>query len=342
MLNEETDYPIPGSLNIPYVSVWEQMGDDRLKTYMQTEMTLVVGQGCAYNCHFCAARKDQKEQHKTRESFEADVRFLAEKARQFGINHLEFYASSLDFFQHLRIIARHLAILAKIREETNVDIKVRCLSCLKSFLHAEKIINDLIQRRTDGLEHFDNFRDLVNRSGLWCVGFGFESTDEKILHTQNKDHNKIDDIKRCVDLCKKTGVCCELLFVFGFPDADWSSMWKTAIDAVRYTLNHDHVVLRPYLAKPFLPGNKGWTDEVDTMMAKDVNQFYNLDVCAIGSPLTDSKLFHRLMSNFLYLSMIAFLAPTGKCLTGPLLPQGQKGIYGKVAKMLNKYMPAER
>ncbi|KKT35197.1 MAG: hypothetical protein UW24_C0012G0002 [Parcubacteria group bacterium GW2011_GWA2_44_12] len=60
LLNEETDYPIPGSLNIPYVPVWEQMGDDRLKTYMQTEMTLVVGQGCAYNCHFFSAPENNR------------------------------------------------------------------------------------------------------------------------------------------------------------------------------------------------------------------------------------------------------------------------------------------
>lgn len=157
---------LPSAFSVPYSPVWKQMGDDRLRRYLETEFALVVSQGCIYRCAFCAAVKGQKEQFVDLENFRNDMLFLARSAKRFGLQKLECYASPLDLFQNPEEIAKYLQAIADAREEVGIEIKVRCLACMTSFLRAVKKI--------------DGLGDLLRRSGLWCIGFGVDGTDEEV------------------------------------------------------------------------------------------------------------------------------------------------------------------
>lgn len=321
---------IPNAYNVSLVPVFETMGPERMAVYLRREMTLVLAQGCVFNCAFCAARKNQAEVHRGLESFATDLHFLAKSAKNAGLEQIEFYASSLDFFQNPMTVAEHLKILATVQEEEKISIRVRCLACMGSFLRASEAIPD--------------FGQLLKSAGLWCVGFGVDGTDSAVWKAENKRHNKIHDVPRCLALCVEIGVRPEILMVMGFPEDTLRTVSKTVWYALRYVTRWPNAVLRPYLAKPFIPGNRGWSDSEPRIkaIAQTPSLFYNLDFCAMGSRFTHPRWWHRWMSNLSYLLIIGILAPIGRCATSPLLPQGNGGLPGRLAKIINRLMPFDR
>jgi hypothetical protein len=317
---------IPPVYKSSLIPVWMGVHPRRLRMYLQNEFSLFVSQGCAYQCDFCGAEKQQKEKFVDEDIFLANLTFLANEAKRGKIKKLEMYASSLDFFQNPEKVARHLDILARVRAETGIDIRVRCLSCMKSFLRAYDSIPDL--------------PNLLKRAGLWCIGFGVDGTDEEVWRSQHKRQNDMHEVVRCLDICHRIGIRSELLMVMGFPQDTAKSLFQDVVSSVRFVRRWSTVVTRPYLAKAFIPGNKGWATEAAVQnVVANPRLFYNLDFCAIGSRLTHPRRIHRWMSNAAYLAMIALLTPTGHCTTSPLLPQGS---MGRLARMINRLMPFDR
>lgn len=321
---------LPDSLSVPFTPVWQQMGSTRLKQYLRSEFALVLAQGCKYNCNFCAADKARRESRVTLANFRQDLQFLVHRAERFGLAKLECYASSLDFFQNPEIIAQHLQVLAQVRTETSIVIRIRVLSCLGSFLSAVKTIPD--------------FGALLHASGIWCIGFGSDGTDERVWKEENKAHNHFEDVRQCLIVCQNIGVRPELLMVSGFAEDGIISCAKNLWYSIFYSFRYGKTIIRPYLAKPFVPGNKGWTAETQRVaeVIEDPDKFFTLDFCAFGSKLTHPSLLHRWMCNLTYLAMIAVLTPFGRCTTSPLFPQTSKGWLGKVAKKINQLMPFDR
>ncbi len=318
---------LPSPFRVPYSPVWKQMDDDRLRHYLETEFALVVSQGCIYRCAFCAAVKGQKEQFVSLEHFQTDILFLARSAKRFGLQKLECYTSSLDLFQNPEEVAKYLQAIASAREATGIDIKVRCLACMASFLRAAKKIG--------------NFGDLIRRSGLWCIGFGVDGTDEQVWKLQKKGHNHLSDVLTCLDLCGDLNVRAEILLVFGFPQDNVRTLWTNVVNSMRFARGWENTVLRPYLAKPFVPGNEGWSTGMagvqDTV--ENPEKFFNFDFCAIGSRLTHPRLWHRWACNAAYLGIIIMLTPFNACVTSPLLPQGNGSSLRRLA---NRLMPVDR
>ncbi len=325
-------HDLPNPYTISYISAWECIGNDKLKNYLSNEMTMVLSQGCHFKCGFCAAKKARVEQFKSIECFEKDMRFLADSARKFGLTELQFYATSLDFFQNPKKVFAYLEILADIQKETGVKFKIRCLSCLPSFIQAVKKMGEA------------SFRNLMERSGLWCVGLGVDGTDEKVWKAQKKNQNKISDIKDCLDLAQAVGIRSEILMIMGFPEQSFKTLFKCVTDSIRYVRHWPNTILRPYLAKDFIPGNDSWASDNSVVQSfiSDPKKFYNLDFCAVGSKITHPRFWHRTWSNLSYLAIIGILTPFGRCATSPLLPQGNDGLYGKFAKWFNKKVPFDR
>ncbi len=261
------------------------------------------------------------------ELFRQNVLFLAQQARALGLTKLDCYATSLDFFQNPMVIAEHLAVLADVQQQTDVRIGVRCLSCLDSFLRASREI--------------PNFADVVRRSGLWCVGFGVDGTNEETWRAQRKVQNHLNDVAECLDICQAIGVRPEILMVLGFPEDDWRRCWSNFKNSIRYAWRWRTSVSRPYLAKPFIPGNEGWVKQPDRaqQLIDDPQRFFNLDFCALGSQLTHPDWRHRWMCNLTYLAIIIVLTPLGRCVTSPLLPQGSGGLGGRLGKVINRWIP---
>lgn len=336
----ENPWEIPDTLDVSCQQIWEQMPIENQRKYMQKEMTLEVSAGCGFNCAYCAARKHQNERFKNPEIFEQDLKFQARRAKELGLTRLAFYASSLDFFQNPKEISIILSLLARVQEEDGVEIKVRCLSCMSSFLNSAEKIEKRIQSKDDPtLQHFQSFADLVNRAGVWSIGFGVDGSDENIWKLENKPHNKPKDIPKCITLCEQIGVRPEILMLIGNPAENRQMLWRTFKECLKYAFTYKGAVVRPYVTRMAIPGNKGWSPEFEEMIAKDPKKFYDLDYCAMIPPWMDTNNAHRRLTNALYMAIILFLRPFGKCIASPLLPQG---AYAKLAKIVNRFMPADR
>lgn len=320
---------IPNPYQLSLRQMWETLSPERRRTYLANEMPLRVSQGCKYQCAFCAAQKSQREVFFDLATFESDLRYLAETAHAEGLTQINFYTTSLDLFQNPELVAPYLEAMAQVQEDVGIRIRARCLCCMGSFLSATKKI--------------PNFEDLLKRSGLKCIGFGVDGTDLSVWRAQKKYQNKPHEAQECLDLCKQLGIHVEVLLVMGFPEDTLKSLVKTVWSAVHFLMKWHDVSLRPYLAKAFVPGNDGWktAKEVDQLV-ETPQLFYNLDFCAVASHFTHPRRWHRYASNIAYLTIIGIAAIFKRTDTYPLLPQGNPGLYGRLARLVNRIMPFDR
>ncbi len=308
---------------VPFSLAWScAMGEERVAEYLRHEMPLVVSQGCKYSCKFCAARKGMREQFRNIDVFENDLRYLCAIARRKGIEQLSFYATSLDFFQNPMIVRKYLEVLARVQSEEGVNIHVRCLSCVASFLKAS--------------EEISGFEQLLHGAGVWCVAVGVDGTSAEVWRAQRKHHNNMSDVWKFVELCRRTGIKGEALMVMGFPEDNFKTSLINIISALRFRLSG--IVSRPYCAKLLVPGNDNWNDPRFSgtvgMIVENPELFYNLDFAAFGSKLTHPRRLHRWISNLTY----AIVCAIGWS-TSPLMPQGGGS---RLARFINRHMPPDR
>ena len=322
-------HQIPPPESVSYQPVWERLDTERLKRYLSTEGTLVVSQGCHFKCKFCAAHKGEKEVFRDLEMFASDLRYLCQAAKQFGLPQLEFYASSLDFFQTPNTLVPYLEALAAVQIESGVRIRVRCLSCTVSFKRA--------------CERIPNFATLLKRAGLWCVGFGADGSDASVWQAQGKTQNNESEVRECLELCQKFKLRAELLMVLGFPEDTAFTLFKTVFTSLIATARWG-AIIRPYRAKRRVPGNDEWNQggPVVRAITADPQKFYNLDFAALADTDSDPQLWHRWLGNAAYLTICALLTPVGRCTTSPTLPQGHSGLFGAIAKRVNHWLPFDR
>ena len=103
--------------------------------------------------------------------------------------------------------------------------------------------------------------------------------------------------------------------------------------------------MRPYLAKPFVPGNTGWDDKSYASMRGALfvkpDLFYDLDYSTCASALTHPDPTLRYAANAAYLTLCSFYF-IGKSLTIPSLPQGNGGVWARAARVINKLVPLDR
>ncbi len=325
---------IPNAYTLPYWPVYEAMGDERLKKYLEHEMTLVLAQGCVFSCASCAAIKGVPEFFREQTAFQADLTYLCEKARAMSIQKLEFYASSLDFFQTPKILPQYLRIIAHVQKETGVTIRIRCLATMACFLNAHAKIPQL--------------SELLHQAGVWCIGFGVDGSDPEQWKEQKKGHNKLGNVPKAFSLCEEMNIHTEMLMIIGFKQDNTKTMLKRLCTDVWLSLSSTwkwrNCSLRPYLAKEIVPGNDGWKHDQALVEATMLNPslFYNLDFCAFGSKLTHPNRILRWASNSAYALITGILIPIGKCCTYPLFPQGGGGITGIIARLINRIMPFDR
>ncbi|MDO8509799.1 MAG: cobalamin-dependent protein [bacterium] len=316
------------SSDASYVPMWQSLGDNRLAVYLKNEAVLVVSQGCRFNCRFCAATKGVSEQFREIGVFEQDLNYLTEVARRKRIAELNFYLSSLDAFQNPQKFVRYLEVVARVAKRSGVNIRLRCLSRFDSFLRA--------------VDSVPNLPDLLCRSGLWCIGFGADGADPAIWKSQGKG-NKNSDMLRAITLCQQMRIRTELLMVIGFPEDTPATLAKAVSASLLAVVRWSDVVIRPYLAKVVVPGSHGWKEKHQAdQFVGDPEKFYNLDFCAVGSLSTHPHHAHRWACNIAYLLICGILTPIGKCATYPLLPQGGGGIYGRIAKIVNRMIPFDK
>jgi hypothetical protein len=321
---------MPQAFESSVVSVYEAIGQERMLQYLSSELTLVLSQGCIYRCTWCGGKKGRKEEHVEMAVYEENLRCLVSLARKFGLASLECYASPLDTFQNPKTIKEYLEVLAEVREETGFDIKVRCLSCVKSFMRASREI--------------ENFAELLHRAGVWCVGFGIDGAiDPRSWARQRKNHNDPEEIQETLDLCEQIGIRAEVLLVMGEKNDSLFNLVRLIANCFMYVWHWQCTVLRPYVNKSPIPGDDYWIiDEKARTIIKQPSLFYNLDFAAFASRLTHPSLIYRWLVNLTYLCIFVLFIPMGRCPNSPLFIQGGKGLGAKIATLLNRFMPLDR
>ena len=112
--------------------------------------------------------------------------------------------------------------------------------------------------RADALE--EGLLRKMKESGLFLLGLGIESGSQEILDAANKNE-KVEEVKKGVDLCHKVGVKTMGHFIFGLP----GETEETAERTIEYALSLGLDYLQCYVAVPYprtplgeLAKEKGW------------------------------------------------------------------------------------
>jgi hypothetical protein len=320
---------LPEPLEVPLQPLLERLGEERLRIYMSHEMPLVLSTGCMFNCNFCAADIGRRETFKDLDSFRQDLEYMARKAKEFGLAKLEFYSTSLDFFQTPRTLVHYLQVLAEVRQQSGVDIKVRALSCLVSFVFADRVIPNLGQ--------------LLKAAGFYCVGFGVDGVKE-VWASQGKQQNREQDIPRVLQRTAEMGLEVEILMIMGDKRYDARLLAKTVVYSYRFITDWKHTVLRLHMAKVW-PASNDWENAPPAYKdapLKDPSLFTNLDALAFASRVTHPDTKQRRQANMAYLCMMLPLRLVGRCVSGTIIPQGGKGAIAILGQHLNPYLPYDR
>lgn len=338
------------------VGVLHNLVEFDLRLYLEREFSTFVSQGCKYNCRFCAAPKAQPEERSDASVLEEELKEIANLLRRFNLPTLKTYLSPLDLFQNPWDLAQTLEIFIRVSRSVGVDLELRGLSRVDSFLEA--------------FEKVPQLRKLVVDANLTTVGFGVDGTSERIWRLQRKGQKDLSQVERALDLCREIGISSEILMVIGFHSDTFESLIRTYLYTVARSLTHG-AVARPYLAKEFVPGNDNWIGgplvplgRIKTKDAKsrvlsspfesqiekllsDPELFANLDYASLGSSITHPDWKNRIIANLTYLALIATLEPFGKNTTYPLIPRVfGEGVFASVsnslASLINNQMPFDR
>lgn len=292
------------------------------------ERALVVSRGCHQNCDFCGALHGVPEQFKEIGSFYTDLQGMVVRAKELGVEELEFYSTSLDFFQNPEQIATVLQCINHIADTENFPIWVRGLSCMNSYLRASRITPD--------------FDSLVKR--VRCMGFGVDGTDEEVWKRLNKRQNHSSDIAKVAELTKRHGMRFEILMFTGDPNSSVEALNKTERFTTALLDAYDHSVSRIHIAK-VLPGSNWWRRlplGVRLEFLCKPSLFYNLDVLACASSITHPDKAFRRAVNKMYLRFLWKERRKGRCVSSTIFPQGGKGLLPFLAKLANRFMPFDR
>lgn len=320
---------LPDALTVSLYPVLERLPEWVLRLYLSHEMPLVLSQGCRFNCHFCAAAKNRPESFKDGVAFGADLYFMARKAKEFGIGTLEFYATNLDFFQSPETLANYLHIIASIRKTTGVEIRVRGLACMSSFLLADKRIA--------------NLGELLRDAGFYCVGFGVDGPTEEIWQTEGKTQNHMSDISKVLKRTQEMGLETEILMIMGDRRYDLALLLKTIHFCYGFIVDWPHTFLRMHLNK-VLPGSAEWftNHKYVNRILSEPSYGANLDVLAMASLLTHPDRKQRWQVNLAYFTILIPLRLAKRCVSSTLLPQGGRRPFALLAWLVNPHMPYDR
>ena len=327
---------LPSAYKISIAPMLAEIGKEDMRRYLSTEFSFFMSQGCKFNCDFCAARKRQPETYRDFGAIEEDIDMLARLAKSFGLDRISMYLSSLDVFQNPESLMRAMEIFESAGSRNGIRLSMRGLSRVDSFVKA--------------VDAFPELRALLPRAGFDTVGFGLDGTSERIWRSQHKGHKNLSLADKALDRCREMGLTTEVLIVMGFAQDTFWTLAKNYLYTVSRAVSHG-IISRPYLAKSFAPGNKGWSkgecgDAIEELI-RNPELFTNLDYAALGSRLTHPDFLHRCVSNLAYLALAFTLHPFGKNATYPILPKTSAAwplaeAYNLAVERINREIPFDK
>jgi hypothetical protein len=195
----------------------------------------------------------------------------------------------------------------------------------------------------DAAEALPDLKELLQTAGFWCVGFGVDGPTKEIWKILQKGQNKEGDIPRAMAKTAEMGLTTEILMIMGDQNYDLRLLIKTVHTCYGFIIDYDHTVIRLHVSK-VLPGSKTWftdTEYVNQMIEKP-SRFDNIDVLAMASKITHPDAKQRRQVNLAYLAIMLPLRVIKRCVSSTILPQGERGLLGTIAKLLNPFMPYDR
>ena len=205
---------------------------------------LIASRGCPYNCTFCLW-PDTLYGHKHRErSAKNIVDEIELLITDYGVDEIYFDDDSFTISK-----AQVLAICNELKSR-NIGIPWLCMGRVNNV--DEEMLNSM------------------KESGCKEIFYGFESGSQEILNHSYKNIT-LEQIKKAVELTKKTGICAGGSFVFGLQ----KESMKTVKETIRFAKKLGANYVQFTLASPF-PGTKLYEEVKEKNLLK-LNSWADLD-----------------------------------------------------------------
>ncbi len=260
---------LPSREDISVVKELRNLPEENMRKYLYSESSIYISDGCIYKCSFCAAKKGAKEQYRSSELIEEELRELYSMAETFGIDQLRLYTSSLDLFQTPERLKDFVSIVERVQADYEIELQLRGLATLHFFLKTCSGDRGLLTRlRRIGLDRIDFGVD--GAPGVW----------KKILKSHNKTNRDLTE--EAILIAAEHGIGVGLFMVIGHPGVDTEDTLSIAYDILADKVSRHGVIPRPYVSNNYVPGGDSWNElSLQKMiLLSDPRYFYSLEYAA--------------------------------------------------------------
>lgn len=281
--------------NISLIPMYEKLSDEDFQEYFTREISFYVSQWCKFDCDFCAAVKNQKEEYRDEGVMYADLCYIVERLQKSWKNQVSIYMSNLDVFQSSRQLEWFADMILQIKKNNpRFAFSLRGLAGTKSFITLDKNHPAILEK--------------LVKAGFNNVWYGVDGMWPEIWKGIKKPQNNEKDILDAIRLSKeKYNITPELLMVFGHNGVDTEKSLRNAYEFVEAMVQNYWAVPRPHVAKSFIPWNDGrknpdFKNEIN-LFIENPTLFQSLDFTALASKLTHPERDFRNLVNYYYLEM---------------------------------------
>jgi hypothetical protein len=294
---------LPGYMDVVLDRQIHKLPDKDLRTYLSHELTLLFSQGCMYGCSFCGAQTKQKESfYNTNDNLE----YLLQQARALGLAQLEFYCTSLDFFQQalpgqkLEKLTSRLNQIIALQEKYGVKLTLRALTRANSY-NAAMSSSEVLS--------------LVKQAGFRKFGFGADGAASlELLRAMRRGTTSLkSELIAAFEHAEINGLVPEMLYVFGIPEDTEDTLRATRDFLIGLLKEFPNSQYRGFPAKNEIPGNSNWTankwhgSDVYDLLFSDPRLFLNLGFETLANVIShpDSTVRKRVNHYAIDMSLIA-------------------------------------
>jgi hypothetical protein len=290
---------LPGYMDVVIDRQVEKLAKDDLRVYLSHELTLLFSQGCMYGCSFCGAQTRQCESFYNTSN---NLEYLLRQAQALGLKQLEFYCTSLDFFQQAlpgqsldKLIVRLKQIIS-LQEKYGVKLTLRALTRANSYnaaMSSGEVLN------------------LVKLAGFKKFGFGADGAASlRLLRAMRRGTKSLkSDLITAFDHAETNGLVPEMLYVFGIPEDTEESLRATRDFLVGLLKEFPNSQYRGFPAKNEIPGNSNWTadkwrgSEAYGLLFSDPRLFLNLGFETLANVISHPDAIKRKQVNHYAIDM---------------------------------------
>jgi anaerobic magnesium-protoporphyrin IX monomethyl ester cyclase len=263
---------------------------------------VTTSRGCPYECTFCASSRfyDRKIRFRSAENIIQEIVYLK---KNFGVQEIHFEDDNLTLDKE------HIEKICHLLIERGIELAWSCPNGVR----ADKVDSELLL--------------LMKRSGCYCLAYGIESANNRILGNVRKQVST-SVVEESIKMASDLGICCVGFFIFGLPGETRESVQESIAFAKKSGLSRAQ-----FLVLSILPGSELWD-----RYAKNFGTNWSKDDCEGPAWLTSGlskkdliRLQGRAFRQF-YLRPKIFFSIIGDIRPGQIPHLLQRLVYYRVAK----------